>query len=84
MKYFLIFFILITSFTAYASPLVVLEPGKEKYPLGLYLDYFEDKEGKLTIDDLSSPEFRGKFTRSNVEVPNFGFTGSGLLGEISG
>ena len=72
---FTILLLLSTSVQADAPP-VVLEDGKEFYEIGLNLDILEDPSGKLTIDDVNSPEWAVKFKRSTKEVPNFGFSKS--------
>ena len=58
------------------APPVVMEEGKESYELGLHLDLYEDKTGKLTIDDVIKPELLSQFKTSTKKVPNFGFTKS--------
>lgn len=58
-----------------ASP-VILEEGKGEYPLGLHLDILEDKSGKWTIEEVSSPEFTENWLPSQKDVPNFGYTES--------
>ena len=58
------------------SPPVVMEDGKESYELGLNLDLYEDKTGKLTINDVIKPELLSQFKTSTKKVPNFGFTKS--------
>ena len=45
-------------------------------PIGRYLDILEDKQGHLSIEDVTSPEMSSQFIRSNVDVPNFGFSKS--------
>ncbi|MCB0053079.1 MAG: PAS domain S-box protein, partial [Caldilinea sp.] len=46
------------------------------YPVDLYLDYFEDTAGTLTIEDVASPDFPGRFVPNADTVPNFGTTSS--------
>lgn len=55
---------------------LILTDGGDKYPLGLHLEILEDPNGELTIEDVTSPEFDSRFTPSQVEVPNYGFTDS--------
>jgi signal transduction histidine kinase/PAS domain-containing protein len=55
---------------------LILTDGQSEYPLGLHLDILEDSSGKLTIAQVSSPEFDSQFTPSQVEVPNYGFSNS--------
>ena len=55
---------------------VILNDDQDVYPLGLYLEILEDPSGKLTIEEVASPEFEEKFILSNEKVPNFGHTNS--------
>jgi len=47
-----------------------------KYPIGRFLEYMEDPGGSLTIDDVISPAYAGKFVPSQKEILNFGATDS--------
>ena len=51
-----------------------LTDGKNQYPLGKHVDLLRDPNGKLTIDQVTSPAFRDQFTPSLVDVPSFGYT----------
>jgi signal transduction histidine kinase len=53
---------------------VVLTDGQAEYPLGRSLEILEDPGGKLTIEDISSPQYDRRFIQSQTEAPNFGFT----------
>ena len=55
---------------------VILNDDQDVYPLGLYLEILEDPSGKLTIEEITSPEFENRFVPSLNEVPNFGHTNS--------
>ncbi|MCB1156207.1 MAG: adenylate cyclase [Leptospiraceae bacterium] len=59
-----------------ATGSIVVDSQFQKLVLGKYLEYYEDKTGKLTIEEVSNPEFAKKFIRSRVDKPNFGFTNS--------
>ena len=61
-RFFVLFFIVGNLF-ADAPPPVVLEDGKEFYEIALNLDILEDPTGKLTIEDVNSPEWAGRFKR---------------------
>ena len=50
--------------------------GKEFYEIGLNLDILEDPTGKLTIEDVNSPEWAGRFKRSYKKTPTYGATES--------
>ncbi|MDC0254436.1 ATP-binding protein [Bacteriovoracales bacterium] len=54
------------------TPPVILEKGKEKYQIGLYLDILEDKVGNLTISDVSGQKWSKNFKRSTSPSPNLG------------
>jgi len=64
------------SFALADAPPVVLKDGKEFYEIGLNLDILEDPTGKLTIDDVNSSEWEGKFKKSQDKIPNFGLSTS--------
>jgi hypothetical protein len=51
---------------------VILNDEQDVYPLGFYLEILEDPSGKLTIEEITSPEFENKFVPGKNEVPNFG------------
>ncbi len=55
---------------------VILETGKESYLLGKHLEILEDKETKLTIEQVTEEAFSPRFFPSNDKNPNFGFTSS--------
>ncbi|WP_141733213.1 7TM diverse intracellular signaling domain-containing protein [Oligoflexus tunisiensis] len=61
---------------AYAQPDLVLDPGTGKYLLGPYLEILEDPSGALTIDDVSHESGNFTWEKSQVDVPNFGYTKS--------
>ncbi|MBI3814276.1 MAG: hypothetical protein HY279_07425, partial [Nitrospinae bacterium] len=62
---------------SWAAPPLILDPGKEVYPLSIHLDILEDKEGKWTIEDVTSPKLSDKFIpHKNESTPGFGFTNS--------
>ena len=56
------------------SQQVVLSDRQEKYPLGDYLEIFEDPSMELTIDQVSSPEYREQFHPLPEGNTNYGYT----------
>ncbi|MCP4131707.1 MAG: PAS domain S-box protein [bacterium] len=76
--YILSAFLLIPGLQKFALALdpIVLTDEKMTYYPGLSMEIFEDRSGKLTIDDVSAPGFTGPFVRSEKKVANFGFTDS--------
>ncbi len=55
---------------------IVLTDDRGEYPLGLHLEILKDPTGELTIEQVSSPEYDGRFTPSQKEAPKYGFTDS--------
>jgi len=53
---------------------VEVAPGVDTLDLSPHLNYFEDIEGKLTIDDIGAEGFQAKFNKldEGVQVPAFG------------
>lgn len=61
----------------WAGNALILESGKDEYPLSAYLSVLEDKENTLTIEDVSSPKTANKFIPfTKKSTPSFGFTNS--------
>jgi class 3 adenylate cyclase len=73
-KFLLITFLFANSLLA-IEPVVLTKDTKE-IPLGLHLDILEDKEGKLTLDDIRKPEMEKFWVKSKTQVPSFGFSDS--------
>ena len=73
---FCLFFLIITGCPAlvFAQAPVVLTDSQDNYRLGRMLEYLEDPEGTLTMDDVISPEISSGFVQSRTNVPSFGFT----------
>jgi len=55
---------------------LVLTDQQGRYALGRYIDILEYPGGKLNIDEVASPEFSARYVRSQVDVPNYGYTHS--------
>ena len=66
---------LLIAFPVLSNP-VVLDESFESLTIGKYLEYYEDKESKLSIEDVASPEFQIKFKKSKKDKPGFGITTS--------
>lgn len=58
-----------------AEPIIV-DDNFKSLVIGKYLEYYEDKEGKLTIEDVSNPGFQSNFIESRADKLNFGYTTS--------
>ncbi|UCF65775.1 MAG: GHKL domain-containing protein [bacterium] len=72
------FFIIILSMNIiHARNLVfTLSSAGNHEALGKKIEILEDKNGKLTIDNVIHPEMSGHFSPSAAEEPGFGFTSS--------
>lgn len=55
-----------------AGDVLNLNTKKEAYYLGPYLYYLEDKEEKLTIQDVSSPQMSDRFVKHTEKLLNLG------------
>ena len=56
--------------------IIVVSAEKGILSIGKHVYLFEDKEGKLTIEDLQKPEYQKLFKKSQSQTPNFRFTRS--------
>ena len=56
-----------------AQPAVVLHDTLKSKPLAREMLYFQDPQGKYSIEEVSSPAFADSFKLLNKQVPNFGF-----------
>lgn len=77
-RYFLAVFCLvcINSQNLSAASPIVLEERNDGLPLGLHLDILEDKEGRLTIEEISSEKLAPEFVANKTHPPSFGYTQS--------
>lgn len=57
----------------YSPEPVILTSDRLEYPIGSHLEIFEDESQKLTINEITSPEFSGKFIPNHKDSPNLGF-----------
>lgn len=71
-----VFLLFSSSHSVLSDQTVVLTNERGYYPLGLNLERLEDPTGKLTIEQVSSPEYSSQFTPSQESIPNLGFTNS--------
>jgi signal transduction histidine kinase len=55
---------------------VVLDDRHTEVRLGRHLEILEDPDGRLTLEDVRSPEHARSFVPSPSEVPNYGLTRS--------
>ncbi len=72
---FLILFYILASTALFSSPVIINDQFSYKN-IGPHIEYLEDKEKKLTVDDLSSIKLKWK--KSNEESLGFGFTDSAI------
>lgn len=68
----LVALLLLVSTGAFAE--TVLQKGDELYQLAGEAEYLVDPEGKLTIEDVTSPEYAGKFLPHEKQRVNFGMS----------
>jgi len=53
-----------------------IDNTQDKYDLSPYLEILEDKDGKLTINDIRKKNIDNKFKKNSVKIPNFAYTSS--------
>ena len=70
----LILFLLASSVEA--APPLLLEECQNFCLLGKYMEILEDKEGKLTIEEVLSAQTASRFVPSQLAAPNLGPTQS--------
>ena len=67
----LIFFKMSSSLSA-LEPVKLIPQNMDGSFIGRHLEYLEDKDRQLKIDDVISNKFSSKFKPSKIEIPNFG------------
>src|SRR6218665_2201216 len=61
---------------ALAGPVLMLSDTFQRAALGEYVEYLEDPDHNLSLDDVRSPAFDGRFTASKHSILQLGFTRS--------
>lgn len=61
---------------AFAGPVLLLSDTFRYQTIGEYVEYLEDPDKNLSLGELRSPAFQGRFTASSNPVLHFGFTRS--------
>ncbi|MCG8671068.1 MAG: ATP-binding protein [Pseudomonadales bacterium] len=70
-------FFLVHSICAQANiSLLSIEPEKDTYLLGSYVEFLEDPTSELTYQNVTSSDFASRFQLSESQTPNFSFTDS--------
>ena len=59
-----------------APPRALVLPNQTTINLGTHVSYLEDESDELTFESASDNYRQGRFTRSNMDTPTFGFTTS--------
>ncbi|MPR35064.1 sensor histidine kinase [Salmonirosea aquatica] len=76
MRKWIILWALVLGFSVVKSQPIVWDGTKESVGIGRQVSYYEDPEGVLTIDQVSSDSLASRFTRSTKDILNFGFSES--------
>ena len=69
-------FFLFPSSLLLATETIVLTDDKGEYAIGRSLEILEDKEGTMGLDEVRKPENESKWMKSELDVPNFGYSNS--------
>jgi len=72
---FILFFAAASTASAQVDP-ISLSDNQPFHKMGPHLEYFDDPFGKITIDDVSSPDFNEQFQTVGARHANFGITPS--------
>ncbi len=79
-SFILAFFPLIVALSCVAGwsmeNMMSLSGDREVFNAGYFMETLEDRSGNLSINDVTSETFRGKFRKNNSMISNFGFTDS--------
>ncbi len=78
----LFIFLAISKLSAQESEFTIT-PILKHESIGKYLEVLEHKTGKMTIDDITSPEIQSRINRSEQEEPGFGLTSSVYWAKLS-
>ncbi|MBK9500310.1 MAG: guanylate cyclase [Leptospiraceae bacterium] len=70
---FLFMLLLSVNFLAAQDTVLELKDNQSGFYIGKNLFYYEDKTGKIEIEDIINPEFQNNFIKSEVEALGFGF-----------
>lgn len=55
---------------------IELDSHNEKYQIGRYVDFLEDKEGNISLQQLLQGDYDARFSRSSNDNIDLGFSGS--------
>lgn len=84
--YGMFFALTMTPQTAHALEALVIQQNQDRVELGLHLEYLEDKEGQLTLENVRAEGVQSQW-RANLKAnPNFGYSSSAfwLRGTMQG
>ncbi|MGH8493826.1 MAG: response regulator [Moraxellaceae bacterium] len=62
--------------SAFAGPVLILSDSFQRAAVGEYVEYLEDADHSLSLEDIRSPAFDGRFTASSHSILQLGFTRS--------
>ncbi|WP_067726969.1 ATP-binding protein [Oceanobacillus damuensis] len=66
-----------------SSAEILLQEGKENYPIGSVIELLEDMEGKWDIGDIASGKLDDHFFQYPGDVPSYGYTESTFWARIT-
>ncbi len=66
-----------------ASAMLILGDLQETHVLPPHMDFLEDKQGNLTIDDVASPKMVDRFAKFPSDIVHFGFSSAVFWGRLS-
>lgn len=73
---FLLLILMLLPVASPAGPAVELKPDVGRYDLAPHTEILEDPQGKLTIEDVTSPAYKNQWVLNRQTTPNFAFSNS--------
>jgi signal transduction histidine kinase len=70
------FLILTAQYQDYPAQVISLSPLNESFSINESIYYVEDSEGRLSFEEIITPEFAARFVKSTKKKLNFGFNQS--------
>ncbi len=61
---------------AFAGPVLLLSDSFQHQPVGEYVEYLEDPDKNLSLNEILSPAFQGRFVSTTHPILHLGFTRS--------
>ena len=71
-----VYLVWVAFFISSSAHAFIVSAGDQRIPLNVYLSYYEDVKGQLTLEDVVELQQQGRLTENAEETLNFGFSDS--------